>query len=325
MLQFSWPWVFLLLPVPLVIVKYWPGHQHEPDTAMLQVPFLTDFEEAEIHSSTLSWGTLFLLTVCWISLVAAAARPIWQGEPVALQLNGRDMFLAIDLSGSMEVEDFTLGSSQVNRLQATKAVAGDFLERRKGDRIGLILFGSQPYVQAPLTFDRSTVQAFLDESAIGLAGDKTAIGDAIGLAVKQLREMPAEHRVLILLTDGANTAGAVDPIEAAQFAAQENITVYTIGVGSEEMTVSTLFGRRSVNPSRDLDEKTLQAIAATTNGKYFRAKNSKELEEVYRLIDTIEPIAADEQWYRPERSLHYIPLSLAVLFALLLFFRKATS
>ncbi len=325
MVQFSWPWVLLLLPVPLVIFKYWPGRRREPDTAMLQVPFLADFEQAHMQSSGHPWTTVFLLAACWICLVAAAAGPIRQGEPVALQLSGRDLFLAIDLSGSMEVEDFTLGSSRVNRLQATKAIAGNFIERRKGDRIGLILFGSQPYVQAPLTFDRTTIQTFLDEAAIGLAGKETAIGDAIGLAVKQLKDKPAENRVLILLTDGANTAGAVDPIEAAGFAAKEHITIYTIGVGSEEMIVSSLFGRRRVNPSEDLDEASLREIADITQGKYFRAKNTKELEEVYHLIDAVEPIAADEQWYRPERSLYHFPLSLAVVFAVLLFFRKAVS
>ncbi len=325
MVQFNWPWALVLLLAPLIIYRYWPGQQTEPDTAMLRVPFLTDFEQPALQTVSLPWGVVFLLCACWLCLVAAAARPVWQGEPVALQRTGRDLFLAIDLSGSMKMDDFTLGSARVSRLQATKAVANDFIQRRKGDRIGLILFGSRPYVQAPLTFDRSTVRTFLDESVIGLAGEKTAIGDAIGLAVKQLRELPADERVLILLTDGANTAGATDPVEAAQFALKEQITIYTIGVGSEEMLVPSLFGNRRINPSQDLDEDTLKNIAKETGGKYFRATNSRELQKVYQLIDRIEPVATDEQWYRPETSLHYLPLSLAAFFAALLFFKKATS
>lgn len=146
--------------------------------------------------------------------------------------------LAVDLSGSMEMEDFVVADQVVNRLVATQQVAGQFIERRTGDRVGLILFGEKAYLQAPLTFDRTTVRTLLDEAVIGLAGDKTAIGDAIGLAIKRLRNNPAHQRVLILLTDGANTAGEIPPLQAAELAAQEGLRIHTIGVGADEWIVA---------------------------------------------------------------------------------------
>ena len=152
----------------------------------------------------------------------------------------------------------------------------DFINRRVGDRVGLILFGTQAYLQTPITFDRKTVQTLLDEAVIGLAGDNTAIGDAIGLAVKRLKNQPANSRVLILLTDGANTAGEVSPLKAAELAAANQLKIYTIGVGADEMIVRTFFGSRKVNPSRDLDENTLVKVAESTGGRYFRARNSDD-------------------------------------------------
>jgi len=221
--------------------------------------------------------------------------------------------LAVDLSVSMEEEDFILKGRTVNRLIATKSVAGEFIERRVGDRIGLILFGEQAYLQAPLTFDRETVRTLLYESAIGLAGRSTAIGDAIGLAVKRLRERDESNRILILLTDGANTAGVVQPLEAADLASREGLKIYTIGVGADEKLIRSLFGMRKVNPSADLDETTLKAIAEKTGGRYFRARNTKELNEIYKLLDVLEPIEADSKQFRPRKSLYYWPLAIAFL------------
>jgi Ca-activated chloride channel family protein len=271
---------------------------------------------------------LFWLGVlAWACLVAAASRPQWLGEPIELPVSGRDIMLAVDLSGSMEMEDFVLRNNRrVDRLTATKAVAGEFIERRTGDRVGLILFGRQAYVQTPLTFDRETVKTLLYESAIGLAGKETAIGDAIGLAVKRFREMQSSGApatagqsskpILILLTDGANTAGEVEPVKAAEFAAQEGLKIYTIGIGADQMTVPSLFGARRINPSMDLDEETLTAIADKTGGKYFRARDTAELEKIYRLLDELEPIARESKSFRPKISLYYWPLSIALMLAM---------
>jgi len=176
-----------------------------------------------------------------------------------------------------------------------------------------VLFGEQAYLQTPLTFDRDTVLTMLDEAQIGLAGRATAIGDSIGLAIKRLRENANSNRVLILMTDGANTAGEVDPLQAADLAAREGLTVYTIGIGADEMLVRSLFGTRRVNPSADLDERTLQTIAAKTGGQYFRARDLAELEAIYQLLDELEPVERDPQTFRPTKALFYWPLAAALL------------
>ena len=219
---------------------------------------------------------------------------------------------AVDLSLSMQQKDFLLDGQPVDRLTATKAIAGEFIARRRGDRLGLILFGEQAYLQTPLTFDRKTVNTLLQESAIGLAGRNTAIGDAIGLAAKRLQNQAAEHRVLILLTDGANTAGSIAPRKAAELAARTGLKIYTIGIGADEMLVRSLFGTRRANPSRDLDEKTLRAIAEATSGRYFRARDTGELEKIYALLDQLEPAEKDTQLFRPRRALFPWPLALAL-------------
>jgi Ca-activated chloride channel family protein len=254
----------------------------------------------------------------WTLLVFACARPVWQGEPIEQAVSGRDLMLAVDLSGSMEIGDFVLKGSKVDRLTATKAVAGEFIERRVGDRVGLVLFGERAYLQAPLTFDRKTVRTLLDESVIGLAGDKTAIGDAIGLAVKRLKENPKDQRVLILLSDGANTAGTVAPLQAAELAAKEGLKVYTIGIGADEMVIRDLLGSRKVNPSQDLDEPTMRGIAEQTGGRYFRARDVKELENIYQMLDELEPVERDKRYYRPQTELYPWPLGAALLLAILI-------
>ena len=251
-------------------------------------------------------------------MLLAAARPQHIGDPLALPVSGRDLLLAVDLSGSMEEQDFELAGRPVDRLTATKAVAEEFIDQRVGDRVGLILFGREAYVQTPLTFDRETVRTLLLESAIGLAGKETAIGDAIGLAIRTLEDAGVEdgRRVLILLTDGANTAGEVDPLKAAELAAQRSMVIYTIGVGADSMTVRTLFGERQINPSADLDEATLAAIADMTGGRYFRARDTAELAEIYAILDELEPAESDEAGFRPVTELFFWPLGLAVAIAL---------
>jgi len=239
------------------------------------------------------------------------------GEPIALPIEGRDLMLAIDISGSMEQKDMQINGQAVDRLTAVKKVAGEFIERRNGDRIGLILFGENAYLQAPLTFDRKTVKTLLYEAAIGLAGKSTAIGDSIGLAVKKARETEDSNRILIVLTDGQNTAGAIEPLKAAELARAEDLKIYTIGVGADEMVVNSFFGgQRRINPSSDLDEASLRRIAAITEGQYFRARDTQELEQIYDILDELEPLAEEEQFYRPTDEHYFWPLlgALAALF-----------
>ena len=222
--------------------------------------------------------------------------------------------LAVDLSGSMDQKDFELAGRRVDRLTATKAVASDFISRREGDRIGLILFGERAYLQVPLTLDRDTVKVLLLEAEIGLAGEKTAIGDAITLAVRRVHEQEVAEgdQVLILLTDGANTAGEIHPLKAAELAQQVGLRIYTIGIGAESMDVSSLLGgRRSVNPSADLDEETLTAIAQQTGGRYFRATDTGSLQDIYALVDELEPVEEPESGFRPVKSYYYWPLGFA--------------
>lgn len=315
MIHFEWPWLLSLLPLPLLIRWLLPAHK-PVEQAALKVPFLDDFSEGEtrVISQTRRWP-LLAAAIAWILLIAACTRPQWLGEPIEQAVSGRDLMLAVDLSGSMEVQDFVINKQAVDRLTATKWVAGDFINRRAGDRLGLILFGTQAYLQTPLTFDRKTVMTLLDESAIGLAGDNTAIGDAIGLAVKRLKNQEVNSRVLILMTDGANTAGEVSPLKAAELAAENQLKIYTIGIGADEMLVRSFFGAQKVNPSQDLDEKTLTAIAEKTGGVYFRARNTDELNKIYQLLDELEPVEKDKQYFRPRSELYYWPLAGALLLA----------
>ena len=316
MIQFAWPWLFVLLLLPWLLRRLLPEAAPARE-ASLRVPYIQDFETApQKGGQQLSkhWA-FWLATIAWVLLITAVARPQWVGEAVELTVSGRDLMLAVDLSGSMEVEDFQVQGRTVNRLTATKVVAGDFISRRQGDRLGLILFGRQAYLQTPLTFDRETVRTLLNESVIGLAGKETAIGDAIGLAVKRLRNKSAQSRVLILLTDGANTAGEIEPLKAAQLAATEGLKIYTIGIGADEMLVRSLFGERRINPSADLDEDTLKAIAEKTGGRYFRARDTAELEQIYEILDELEPTEQDAESFRPTIALFPWPLGLVTLIA----------
>jgi Ca-activated chloride channel family protein len=318
MIHFAWLWALAALPLPLIVRWLLPAHT-PVEQAALKVPFLQDIAELQSQPvlKSQSWA-LYLAAAAWVLLVVASSRPQWLGEPIEQAISGRDLMLAVDLSRSMEAQDFMLNKRPVDRLTAIKAIANDFIERRIGDRLGLVLFGTQAYLQTPLTFDRKTVQTLLDEAVIGLAGDNTAIGDAIGLAVKRLKNQPANSHVLILLTDGANTAGEVTPLKAAELAAASGLKIYTIGVGADEMIVPSLFGSRKVNPSLDLDEKTLIKIAESTGGAYYRARNTQELDGIYRRLDELEPVEKDKQYFRPRTELFMYPLSLSLLLVALL-------
>ncbi|MBX2881590.1 MAG: VWA domain-containing protein [Granulosicoccus sp.] len=307
----AWPWALLALPLPLLVRWLLPGLKQTSQRALI-VPELARFSRIEAEGGgqpATSW-LWWLALLCWILVVIAVARPQWLGEPVTSVVSGRDLMLCIDISGSMDEEDLYTGSTPRTRMDVVRTVGRDFIGRRAGDRIGLIMFGSQAYVQTPLTFDHSTVQHFLSEATVGLAGRQTAIGDAIGLGVKRLRDRPQESRVLILLTDGANSAGVVDPIEAANVAAANDIRIHTIGVGADSQNSQSPFGLRIQRS--ELDEKTLQQISAATGGRYFRARNANELESIYDIIDQIEVIESDDQLFRPLTELFPWPLGMAL-------------
>lgn len=319
MIDFEWPWMLLLLPLPL-LVRWLASPMTSEKEAALRVPFLDDFSEQtgrRLGKQTSGWFQL-LAVLAWILLIIASMRPQYLGDFIEFPVSGRDLMIAVDLSGSMQEEDFVLNGRRVDRLTALKAVAVDFIDRRIGDRIGLILFGDRAYLQAPLTLDRESVKTLLNESFIGLPGRATAIGDAIGLAVKRLREREDTNRILILLTDGANTAGEVEPIDAAKLAAREGMKIYTIGIGADEMIIQSFFGTRKVNPSVDLDEKTMKAVAEMTEGQYFRARDTTDFERIYAILDELEPIERDVRRFRPKQNLYFWPLSFAFIIAAML-------
>ncbi len=326
MLEFEWPWIFLLLPLPWLVNRFTPAAAQQE--AALHVPFydqIAHAEKTDVFSGQGNQINMLLFVILWLLLLIAASRPTWIGDPVALPTSGRDLMLAVDLSDSMQQTDLTLNKRQVMRIDVVKKVVSDFAARRQGDRLGLILFGTNAYLQAPLTFDRKTVGQLLQEAQLGFAGPYTAIGDAIGLGIKRLRKRPESSRVLILLTDGQNTAGEIEPEKAAQLAAQEKIKIYTVGVGADAMERQRfgglglgLFGSQSFNPSADLDEKSLQTIASTTGGKYFRAKSTQELEEIYSLLDKLEPIEQEAETFRPVQALFFWPLGIAMVISMIL-------
>ncbi|WP_020558633.1 vWA domain-containing protein [Thiofilum flexile] len=314
MYEFLWWWAFALLPLPILV--YWLSPKASADnTLALKVPNVDEFELGEwVEQST--WQSrlkLLLASIIWGALVVAVARPVWIGEPVALPFSGRDLMLAVDLSGSMRETDFELNGRMVDRLTATQYVAGDFIRKRQGDRLGLIVFADQAYLQVPLTFDAATVSRLMRESFIGLAGERTAIGDAIGLALKRLKDNPEKNRVLILMTDGANTAGSVDPKEAADMAAKAGLKIYTVGIGSDANMVNSAFGFSFNNPSADLDEGLLKLIASKTSGQYFRARDTTEFSRIYSELDRLEPIEQEGKQWRPQHELFTWPLALAVV------------
>ncbi|WP_439107529.1 vWA domain-containing protein [Congregibacter sp.] len=327
MITLVWPAILLLLPLPWLVRRFVPPRTVERPA--LRAPFfqrwqsLADADQEAVASVARKVPAIALWGI-WLCLLCAAARPLWVGEAIELPNSGRDLMLAVDISGSMRVEDMQVGNRMARRIDAVKQLGSDFMSRRSGDRLGLILFGSRAYLQSPLSFDIQTVQRFLMESQIGFAGQETAIGDAIGLAVKRLQERPATSRVLILLTDGQDTASTVDPLEAANLAADLGVRIYTIGIGADSLTLPGLLGSplgaRTVNPSADLDESSLIEIATSTGGQYFRARDPEELATVYRLLEQLEPLEIDKALYRPQQSLTALPLliALALSFALVI-------
>ena len=315
-LAFEWAWAWLLLPLPLFAWRFLAPLKRSAGPA-LEVSDRMRFSHGVGAGEMAVRGSPdgLLAALIYLCLVCAAARPVLLDALTTAPVTGRDLMLAVDLSGSMEVRDANLAGRPASRLGAIKAVAGDFIERRAGDRVGLILFGDQAYLQAPLTFDRATVRAFLDESSVGLAGRQTALGDAIALAVKRmsLEGSAAQHRVLVLLTDGAATAGELAPMKAAELARAAGLKIYAIGIGSTAAAAPDL--------SAELDEETLLKIAASTGGRYFRAGGQGRLEQIYAELDRLEPARLDPPDFLGGRPAHLPPLLMALALGLMLAWR----
>ncbi|WNC69567.1 VWA domain-containing protein [Thalassotalea nanhaiensis] len=311
MISFLWPWLALLLPLPLFV--YFLSPKKAASSAALKVPVLLPGASSKTSAMGQQQLPVWFAVVVWCLLVLAVTRPQWLGDPIQIPTEGREMIIAVDLSGSMQIEDMRVNGSTVNRLVMLKELLGDFIERRNGDRLGLILFGDDAYMQTPMTFDRKTIQQMLDESAIGLVGQKTAIGDAMALGVKRFVNKKESNRVLLLVTDGQNTSGKITPEQALELAVAKDVTIYTIGVGAEVMLERSLFGTRKVNPSRDLDENTLTKIAKQTGGSYFRATDGESMTRIYQLLDQLEPVEQDQQQMRPLTALFYYPLTVAIV------------
>jgi Ca-activated chloride channel family protein len=310
MIEFGLPWVFVLLPLPALV--WWLCPPAPADGGALRIPFFQRVEalpsQGETGASRSDLVSLFAKLVAWLLLVVAAAQPQWMGPPQPVTSQGRDLMLALDLSGSMATEDFAVRGRAIDRFSVVRAVARQFALDRHGDRVGLVLFGTRAFLQAPVTPDLATVATLLDESEVGLAGEETALGDAIGLAVKHLRERPADERVLVLLSDGASNAGVLEPAKAAELAREAGVRIYTIGVGSNDRVVSTLFGRQLIPGTAELDEATLRAVAEETGGAYFRADDTESLLRVYAEIDELEPTEGAAATVRPVRALFFWPL-----------------
>jgi len=311
--EFAWPWVFALLPLPWLVWRAWKPASPGQALRLPHTSLTWHIGERSASRSAGSW----LLALGWLCMLAAAARPQVLGPPQAQQHSGRAMMLAVDLSGSMQTPDMQLGGQQLSRFGAVEAIAGDFISRRKGDELGLVLFGTHAYLVTPITYDLDAVRAQLQGAAVGLPGTETAIGDAIAVAVKRLAALPEQARVLILLTDGVNNSGSISPQDAAKAAKAAGVRIYTIGVGATRMTVPGLFGDSVINPSADLDADMLTYIAHETGGQFYRATDGNQLADAYRAIDALEPMPQHGPSLRLRHELFRTPLIAATLCLLL--------
>ncbi|MBO1924828.1 VWA domain-containing protein [Thiomicrorhabdus sp. 6S3-12] len=314
--EFIWPWMFAILPLPWIIrILLRPVAQNQ---STLFAPEIVARIGHSLPSENLiepqhpKFRVPFAYALLWFLLVTATARPVWFLTPTPFQQSGKEMMLAVDLSGSMQKADMYLGGDNVNRLIAVKSVVANFIAQRQGDRMGLVVFGSQAFLQSPLTYDLNTVKTLLDESQIGMAGNNTAIGDAIGLTLKHLRKTKQTDAVLILLTDGSNTSG-IDPIKAAEQAQKMQLKIYTVGVGKERS------GFNGLIPSKtDMDVTTLSKIADMTGGQFFRANDTEQLQQIYQYINQLESVQHEVFSYRLRSELYFWPLGAAMLLSLLL-------
>lgn len=323
-LQFDWPWLLILLPLPLIaLLVGGKGRQTLPNSAQ-RAPSIPPALSAGLTAAAeggragRSSGRL-LDWLIWCALVVAIAQPTRPGAVTVTPVSGRALVLAVDLSGSMERKDFTLDGVTDNRLRVVQRVASDFIMQRQGDRIGLVVFGKEAFSAAPLTFDLFSVADTLDGVGIGMTGRSTAIGDAIGLSLQMLREDPAREKAIVLLSDGTNNAGSVEPEAAATLAQTLGVRIHTIALGSDRVAE----GGYSTAPSADLDEATLEAIADSAQGAFFRARTSDELSAIYDTIDQLESAAIDAPPSRPRADLRHWPLIALGLLLLISIWREA--
>jgi Ca-activated chloride channel family protein len=311
MIELAYPWWLLLLPLPLLL-RLVPAFRHSRDS--VKVPFfsqLLELSDDKPATGAVVLGRskiqMLLVIFTWLCLVTAAAKPEWVGAPIEQSRSARDLMVAVDLSGSMQAEDFSRpDGTRINRLQAVKLVLAELAEQQRKDRLGLIVFGSAPYLQAPFTEDISTWSALLAETEIGMAGQSTVFGDAIGLAIHLFKETENSNRVLIILTDGNDTGSKVPPVEAAKVAKFHEIRIYTVAIGDPANV-----GEEA------LDVDTLERVAELTGGRYFQAMDRDQLEAAYAAIAALEPELYQTTSFRPRHSLHYIPLALVMIFYML--------
>jgi Ca-activated chloride channel family protein len=327
MFDFHWPWMAIALVLPLLARYYWQRHLDDdnlqegqrttllhPDLARLTKAYHGNKPGRPLASRLYPW----LLWFTWIALVAALMRPQWLEPHTEVQTPGYDLMLAVDASHSMEALDFTVGGREVTRMQVVKGVMDKFIDARDGDRVGLTIFGQQAFVLAPLTLDRDAVRQLLAALIPNIAGQGTALGDAIALSAKKLRERPEGSRVMVLIADGDNTSGIFPPIEAATVAARAGVRIYVIGVGSKEESIPIFEdGKRIFRDDLTMDENTLKRIASITRGAYFRATDATALEEIYKKIDELEKTEAEMRTAWLPTPLYRWPLG-AALFGLLL-------
>ncbi|MEZ5569030.1 MAG: VWA domain-containing protein [Halioglobus sp.] len=307
MLELAHPWALLLLLLPAAMLLL-PAYRESRDS--VKVPFfdkLVTLSEQRPQSGAMilrrDRAQRFLVGFMWCCLVLGAAQPQWVGAPVEQQKSGRDLMVAVDLSGSMETRDITLpDGSAVDRLTAVKRVLAELANEREGDRLGLIVFGNAAYLQTPFTDDHRVWTQLLDETEIGMAGQSTVFGDAIGLAIKLFRESDSDNRVLIMLTDGNDTGSTVPPIDAAKVAAANNIRIYTIAIGDPA----------SVGEEA-LDLHTIERVSGVTGGQDFQALDQTQLQRAYAAIGELEPNLYETVSFRPKQSLHWLPVAIALL------------
>ncbi|MEH6582439.1 MAG: VWA domain-containing protein [Halioglobus sp.] len=307
MIELAHPWALLLLILPLFMLLL-PAYKESRDS--VKVPFFDKLvnlseQQPETGAMVLQRNTpqRFLVTFMWLALVLAAAKPEWIGAPIEQQKSGRDLMIAVDLSGSMQAKDFTLpGGEAIDRLEAVKYLLADLAEQRGSDRLGLIVFGSAAYLQTPFTDDHLVWQQLLQETEIGMAGQSTVFGDAIGLAIKLFKENPSDNRVLIILTDGNDTGSIVPPVDAAKVGAAQDIRIYTIAIGDP-----TTVGEEA------LDLETIERVSEVTGGQTFQALDQEQLQQAYTTIGELEPELYETLSFRPRQSLHFVPIAVAVL------------
>jgi len=324
MFRFYWPWLALLLPLPFLVRMLAPSTKKESEEAspVLRFPALNRLKKAfPVYQSTRKQGNrgfIFVLSLVWVLLVLALMQPERVDQFTQVNNKGYDLLLAVDISASMQALDFSTRINTVSRLDVIKDVVGKFVLGRQGDRVGLITFGEHAYLHVPLTLDTISVSHMLNDTVSGMAGNATAIGDAIGLSVRNLRDRPEGSRVLVLLTDGEDNASHIPPLEAAKLANQYGIRIYTIGVGKNgPVPFPTQFGGYGM-AEMSIDEDLLKEIASKTGGQYFRATDQESLQAIYNKINTLEKTESNIKEFLIREPFYRYPLGLAMALLFLL-------